>query len=44
MHKTNKTDALPIVTFAFNEWLNVPQEKLDKVVEITKLMRDAAIL
>lgn len=44
MYQHQATDTVPILAFALNQWLNIPDEKLNKVVEIVKLLRDSAIL
>lgn len=44
MHECQATDTIPILAFAFNQWMNIPEDKLNKVVEIIKLLRDGVIL
>lgn len=38
------TEAVSVLVVALNQWMNIPEEKMNKVLEICKLMRDSAIL
>lgn len=44
MHEHHMTEAVSVLVVALNQWMNIPEEKMNKVLEICKLMRDCAIL
>lgn len=44
MYNNHKMDMLPYMTLGYNQWLDIPEDKLQKIAEIGKLFRDSVIL